>query len=161
MTEEIPYFEDENSKIHPGLPIVERETINAVLWNPKTNEILCLDWEKFGWKTFVIGGVEDGEDLEESAKREVEEETGYVNIEFISDLGKLRSGYFATHKNENRIANTTGFFFKLKNNKQKPVDVSNLPHIFKWIPKEEVASYINLSSQRYLWKKALDTGYLN
>ncbi len=161
MKEEIPYFEDESSKLHPGLPIIERETVNAILWNPETNEILCLDWEKFGWKTFIIGGVEDGEDPEVTAKREVEEETGYLNLEFLTNLGRIRSAYFATHKNQNRIANTTGFLLKLKNTEQKQVHTADLPHIFKWIPKKDVELYINLSSQRYLWKKALETNYLN
>ena len=97
MQNDIPYFEDEDSKLKPDLPIVERETINAILYNPETKEVLCLDWEKFGWKTFVIGGVEDNESPREAAIREIEEETGYVNLEFIADLGRLRSGYFAAH----------------------------------------------------------------
>jgi transcriptional regulator with XRE-family HTH domain len=45
-----PGGEDEFSKLRPSLPIVERATINAILWNPRTDEILCLDWEKFGWR---------------------------------------------------------------------------------------------------------------
>ena len=155
MNDNIPYFEDESSKLRPDLPIVERETVNVVLWNQKADKILCLDWQKFGWKTFIIGGVEKGEDPKTTARREIEEETGYINIEFMADLGKLRSGYFATHKNENRIANTTGFLFKLIGDGQKPVDKANLPHEFKWVPKEEVASFINLSSQKYLWEEAL------
>jgi 8-oxo-dGTP pyrophosphatase MutT (NUDIX family) len=160
-THEIPYFEDETSKLRPDLPIVERETINAIVWNPETDEVLCLDWEKFGWKTFIIGGIENNEDPTETAIREIEEETGYTNIEFLAELGKLRSGYFATHKNQNRIANTVGFLFKLTDTEKKDVDATNLPHVFKWIKREDVASYINLSSQKYLWEKALETGYLH
>lgn len=68
----IPYFEDEESKLHPESPTVERITINAILWNSQTNEFLCLDWEKFDWKTFVIGGVEDEEDILEATIREIE-----------------------------------------------------------------------------------------
>ena len=37
--------------------------------NPETKKILCLDWEKFNWKTFVIGGVEDTENPKEAAKQ--------------------------------------------------------------------------------------------
>lgn len=160
MNEEIPYFEDEDSKLHPDLPIVERETVNVILWNPKDNRVLCLDWEKFGWKTFIIGGVEDGENNQEAAKREVEEETGYANLEFLANLGRIRSAYFATHKNENRIANTTGYLFRLVDDEQKEMGTSDLPHIFEWIEKEKVASYVTLSSQKHLWDKALKTMYL-
>lgn len=151
----IPYFEDEDSKLRPGLLIVERPTINAVLWNPKTDEVLCLDWEKFGWKTFVIGGIEPGEDACKTAIREIYEETGYGDVELIADLGQLRSGYFAAHKGENRIAHTTGFLFELMSDSQKVVENAELlPHVFKWVPKDGVYSFLTLSSQKYLWGKA-------
>ncbi|MFA6278964.1 MAG: NUDIX domain-containing protein [Candidatus Paceibacterota bacterium] len=153
--EEVPYFEDEDSKLHPGLHVVERPTINVILWNPRTNEFVCLDWQKFGWKTFIIGGIEEGESAETAASREIEEETRYTDVEFVAELGKLRSGYFAAHKNENRIANTTGFLFKLTSDGQKVnEDAAALPHVFVWIPRERVADYLTPSSQKYLWEKA-------
>ena len=151
----IPYFEDEESKLHPNLPIVERNTINAILWNYQTGEFLCLDWEKFGWKTFVIGGVDDEENTLEAAIREIKEETGYMDMELVADLGKLRSGYFAAHKGENRIANTTGFLLKLKGDRQQVrEDATDLPHVFRWVAKNNVESFLTLSSQKYLWGKA-------
>jgi len=151
----IPYFEDEDSKLHTKLPIVERTTINAILWNSRTSEFLCLDWKKFGWKTFVIGGVEDKEGILEAAVREIEEETGYLDIELVADLGKLKSGYFAAHKGENRIANTTGFLFRLKSNNQKAVEnATELPHVFRWVARNDVESFLTLSSQKYLWNQA-------
>ncbi len=159
-TETIPYFEDEQSKLLPDQPIVERNTINAIIYNRAKNEVLCLDWPKFDWHTFVIGGIEGDEDPIESAKREILEETGYKNIEFISETGKTRSGYYAAHKKENRISNATGLLFELVDETREATTESETAnHVFKWIPRGEVADFINLDSQRYIWKKA--SGILN
>jgi hypothetical protein len=136
-------------------PVIERITINAILWNPYADTFLCLDWIKFGWKTFVIGGVEEGENLQEAAEREIAEETGYRDIELVANLGALRSGYYAAHKKENRVAHTTGFLFRLKSARQSAVkNTVNLPHIFQWVPRSEVSSFLTPSSQKYLWDQA-------
>jgi hypothetical protein len=152
---EIPYFEDEETKPQSGFPTVERETINAVIYDPATDEVLCLDWNNFDWKTFIIGGVEDGEDLVVAALREIEEETGYTDLEFVADFGKMKSGYFAAHKKENRLANATGLLFILKSRTQKHIsEAEKSVHTVVWIPRTEVANYVDLSSQKYAWEKA-------
>ncbi|MBX4199901.1 NUDIX domain-containing protein [Candidatus Parcubacteria bacterium] len=151
----VPYFEDEDSKQKPGVRVVERNNINAIVYNKETDEVLCLDWQKFGWKTFIIGGVEGDEDPVEAAKREILEETGYKNLKLISHLGKTRSGYYAAHKGENRISNATGLLFELENDEREVVpDAENLPHIFIWLPQSKVSSFITPSSQKYYWQKA-------
>ena len=153
--ETIPYFEDEESKPKQGSPVVERATINAILWDPSADTFLCLDWQKFGWKTFIIGGIDEGEEAARAAAREIVEETGYSDVTFVAELGKLRSGYFAAHKNENRIAHTTGLLFKLKSRAQAAREnAAALPHTFQWVPRSEVGEFITLSSQKYLWNKA-------
>lgn len=156
MENDIPYFEDESSKMRPDLPIVERETVNAILWNPRTNEALCLDWLKFDWRTFVIGGVEEGESPEKAALREIIEETGYEDIALLSELGRLRSGYFAAHKGENRLANATGLLFELRSERRRDIDSASLPHAFVWMPRYDVEPFINLASQKYLWSRAAE-----
>lgn len=154
--QQVPYFEDEDSKLEPDFPIVERPTINAILWDPHNDQVLCLNWEKFGWITFVVGGIEEGEEAVQAARREIEEETGYTNIELMANLGKIRSAYFAKHKNENRIAHTTGLLFKLVSDERPTIpDQSALPHVSEWAPRSDVSARLGISSQKYLWDKAL------
>ena len=153
---QIPYFEDEGSRLKPELPIVERNAINAIIFDRAKNQALCLEWPKFGWKTFVIGGIEGSEDPVEAARREIREETGYKSIKLIGEVGRTRSGYYAAHKKENRISNTVGLLFELMNAEQDAVKESEtVNHALKWIPRDEVAAFINISSQKYIWENAL------
>lgn len=155
--EDIPYFEDLEAPLRPGEPIVERNVVHVIVFDPKTNKVLCLDIPKFKWHTIIVGGIEDSETTLEAAKREIAEETGYVDIEFVKEVGKSRSGFYAEHKKENRIANATGMLFRLISDKKVPTneeDAAN--HTCVWVPKEEVSGYINIASQNYIWSKALE-----
>ena len=153
----IPYFEDEESKLLPNLPIVERDTVNVVVKNRDRDEYLCLHWKKFNWKTFVIGGIEKDEDVVTAAAREIKEETGYIDVKCIAEPGKIRSGYYAAHKKENRISNTVVLLFELISNKKVPVIQSEvMHHVHMWVSKNEVVSFVNLKSQQYIWEKVLE-----
>lgn len=110
-----------------GKKVVERKAIQAIVRNPKTDKILCLKWKKQPWTTFIVGGMEDGEDIVESAKREVMEETGYKNLKFIRVLGgPVKSEFFATHKDENRVAYFSVVYFELDNDEKVSVNPEEL-----------------------------------
>jgi len=156
MTEEIPFFEDQVDKIRPGEPTVERNAVNAVVYDQFTDKILCLKWNKHDWNTFIIGGIEGEEDPIEAAIREIEEETGYKNIEFVQELGKTKAAFYAAHKKVNRIANNTGLLFKLVDSEQNEVSEEELEnHSMIWVPRNEVESFINIPPQKHIWKKAM------
>ena len=155
MKENIPYFEDEPLK--EGVPTVERDNVEVVLFDPVKKQVLSLDWEKFGWKTIIIGGL-DGDTPEIAAQKEILEETGYKNVRYVKEIAKVQAGYYAAHKKENRIANTTGLLFELVDNEREEVDLYELEkHISHWIPFSEVSEYLNLSSQKYLWDLVKDS----
>lgn len=155
MSTNIPYFEDADSALQPGIPTVERKAINAIVYNPVDGTVLCLDWQKYGWKTFIIGGVEGDEDPAVAALREIKEETGYRNLILIANLGETRSAYFAAHKHENRISNATCFLFQLENEEKDEVpETENDLHIPVWLPRNEVAAFLTPSSQKHIWEQA-------
>lgn len=151
----IPFFEDKKDPTVEGKPVVERNVINAIVWNKVKDEILVLDWPEFDWKTFIIGGIEGEEDPIICAQREVAEETGYTDIKFVARVGKTKTSFYAAHKGVNRIANATCFLFELVSDAQQPVDPEETKnHSFKWIPRSEVADFINIAPQQHLWGKA-------
>ncbi len=144
-----------------GKKVVKRNTVYSILRNPKTDEFLCLNWKKFNWHTFIIGGVNKNEDPVEAAERELKEETGYKNIKLISSLKFCYAEYFAAHKDENREALAQAFVFELINDdyeKTKEEDTKN--HDLVWLEKDKVANFLNLESQKFTWDNYLkDSAY--
>lgn len=110
----VPSIEDTNNPQVEGWEVKERRNIHAVVYDPKRDAYLTLKWYDYDWQTVVLGGIEDGEDEIETAKREVAEETGYTNIEFKKHLGSpIQTLYAAPHKGVNRTAWSTGLYFEL------------------------------------------------
>jgi len=103
-------------------PSKTRRNVHAIVFDPKENKYLILRNEKQGWDTIIIGGIEDGEDPVAAARREVEEESGYTNLIYKRTLGApVQASYFAKHKDENRVAVTTGVYFELVGHKRVPI----------------------------------------
>ena len=94
-------------------PIVERHMVQAIVKNPKDDRYLLLQWKELPWITFPGGGLEENESIENSALREIEEETGLVNLKHIATLPVVRSEYSANHKQQNRISYCYGCVFEV------------------------------------------------
>ena len=156
-----PYFYAKEGKdaIRDDKKTIERKTAYAFLWDRKGNRYLCLDWEKFGWHSGIIGGVENDENYVKAAKREISEETGYKNIKFIKYLGgEVHNYFFAAHKDINRYAIGRGMLFELVSDKKTdiaPEDMQN--HKPVWIEANKMKDWLNLSNFQYM-RQVLESG---
>ncbi len=109
----IPNRVDKRNPPLPGKKSVERRNVHVIVRN-KSGDFLCLKWLKHPWITFPMGGIEEGEDIIEAAKREVIEETGYTDLKNAKILGgQVRAEYFAAHKDVNRVSYTNLVTFDL------------------------------------------------
>jgi leucyl-tRNA synthetase len=111
----MPKFIDKVNPHQSGKPIVKRYVAHAIVFDPATKKYLIIRNKKFNWDTVVIGGIEAGESVVDTARREVREETGYVDLEFKKVLGGPTEAYYYTkHKGENRIGIAQAVYFELK-----------------------------------------------
>jgi bis(5'-nucleosidyl)-tetraphosphatase len=99
---------------------------------------------------FAKGGIEAGEKLEETARREIKEETGLINIEFINGF-KVWEKYFFKRDKQNIFKIVT---FLLAETKTKDVKISFEHLAYQWLPYEEAFKMLAYKNTKEFLKKA-------
>ena len=153
----VPYFtksEKDRDQARSDKETVRRTTAYALVMDKKTNKFLCLDWEKFGWHSGIIGGLDDGESFQAAALREIREETGYVNVKYIRELGgEQHNHFFAAHKDVNRYGIGRGMLFELVDDKKIPTtEAETKNHKAVWIEADKMEGWLNLEAFKYMWQ---------
>ncbi|MBU6321384.1 MAG: class I tRNA ligase family protein [Patescibacteria group bacterium] len=134
-----PVRTDMRNPPQEGKRNVARYNVFAIVRDPKTDKYLCLIWKHEPWTTFITGGIDEGEDPVDSAKREIREETGYRDVALVADLGITKSSWFASHKGENRSATNSVLFFELASDARDEVSADEVAkHEAVWLTAEAV-----------------------
>lgn len=145
-------FETEGQyAVRDGVDMIRRKTAVAIVKHWSEDKYFCLDWQKFGWKSFVIGGVEEGETAQDAATREVKEETGYQDIKKVQQIGDvIHDCFFAAHKGINRYADAQCFLIELGSDEYIEPDFEEVKnHLGSWIEAEKVSDYVNLKTHSW------------
>lgn len=144
-------------EFRPGEKNVERNVAQCIVWHPTENKIIVLEVPAYKWQTLVMGGIDEKEEWVEGAKREIYEETGYKNAEFIGYAGQeLWSEFWALHKNENRIAHFRGMQFKLKNLYKDEIDGDEADkHVIRWMDPTLALEQFKIPEPKYFLQSAL------
>jgi leucyl-tRNA synthetase len=156
----IPERIDKRNPPVQGKQKVERKTVHVVVKNPKTDKVIILKWKKHPWTTFPMGGIENGEDIIEAAKREVMEETGYKNLINGKIIGgQVRAEYFAAHKDQNRVSFTSLVTFDLANEERNELSKEeDAVHEVTWKEFKEL-NVVNMThAEMDVWLDRLNNG---
>ena len=160
MKEEINLFEyTEKGKYapKPELPYITRENVALII--KYANQYLFLSWNEVQYqKSLVTGGIDSNEAREKAIKREIEEETGYYDIEVIIPVDGINvSKFYVEHKKENRKAIYYPYLVILKTLNSKLVAKSEQEqHACVWYDEKELDKVDLFENHRYMLNKALE-----
>ena len=140
-----------------------KESIVAVVYDSKEDKYLTINWHDKGGRLFVGGTIKDGETPEECAKREIIEETGYDDLEYVYSGFKINHHYYAFNKDKYFEINCTPILFNLKSNhkiNQELDDDENFD--VEWVAKEvalnEIKDELHAKSLDYVTNKGAMIG---
>jgi leucyl-tRNA synthetase len=134
-----------------------RRSIVALVRNPKTGQLLSINWGKQGGHIFIGGGIEENEDVVEAARREVAEETGYKNLKLVAQSERIHHHYVAHSKgSKRRYIHCWGVFFELENDEQSKakleVDERNMFKV-EWLDEDKADQLVSDPLHHYVFDK--------
>lgn len=132
-------------------PSIYRECVCAVVRNPKDDKYLCISWKDHKMHGLVTGGIDDGEGIVETAKREVYEETGYKNIKLVKDPQfALQTFFYHRVKKVNRHARFQYLFLELIDEEKDLIsEEESKLHDVVWLSKEEIKSFFTVAEGEF------------
>ena len=110
---------------------------------------LLLYYGKGHWG-FPRGNLEDGETEKEAAIREIKEETGIEDLEFISGFREINEWYY---KNNGKTIHKMASFFLAETNTED-VELSSEHSSYKWLDYEEAMERLTFKNTRKVLEKA-------
>ena len=137
----------------------KKESIVAIVYDEKNDKYLTINWHDKGGRLFIGGTIKNGESPLECAIREVAEETGYCDLEFVRELPRINHHYYAFNKDKYFNIDCTGLFFKLKNDKKKK-QVLDEDEVFdvEWVDSKVINEEIMDELHKKTYEYALSPG---
>jgi 8-oxo-dGTP pyrophosphatase MutT (NUDIX family) len=139
-------------------PIIERDPIAVIIKHPEEDLYLIAKWSN-GWCGLLTGGIEEGDKIEDTVRKEVLEETGFKNVSFIEPMNFVSHGlFYHTVKHVNRLAHYHLVFATLSDLKQEDISEEELAIAkFIWVKKDNVEDVLTREDMKKLWRFYLES----
>ncbi len=145
-----------------GVPKEEesfKNSIVAIVHNPKDGKYLTINWGKNGGRLFVGGTRCDGESAVDCAVREIAEETGYTDLELIGEDFKINHHYYAYNKDKYFEIEATPILFELKSDKREKQKLDEDENFeVEWVDKKVVEKEVVYELHKKSFEYVLDPG---
>lgn len=146
------------------LETLDKTFVDAIITDGNGNYLLMT--EDAENTHFVGGGVDDTDKTAEDAlRREIREETGYVDIESIKPAAPHRSFHAYRHTKDKNIKGLTSYFeVRIDANANRVKNEADTGrHSIQWVPKAKVQDLLTWESHRVSWQyylrnKTVDSG---
>lgn len=143
----------------------EKKAIIAIVRNPKTGQVLVLDWGprqgNSGGTMFIGGGMNEGEDPVETARREITEETGYVNVRHIKNAEAwIHNHFYSNVKDKHVLAHFLPILFELVDEEQvdQNLDENENQFHFKWVKEELLQTLVTEPAHLHGYESLIHSG---
>jgi 8-oxo-dGTP pyrophosphatase MutT (NUDIX family) len=147
---------ESDKKKRPKRKIVNDKSIGIIVFLFKNNEIefLLIKHEAGHW-AFPKGHPDKGETPMQTAKRELFEETGVVNITLLSDKILLKDKYFFSGKNRELIKKVVDYYIAETEDEKVKIDEDEITD-YRWCTYEEALKYLTHKETEILLTKAFN-----
>lgn len=158
-----PIVVDQSNPPRSDREFTQRIVAHCIVKHPSEEKVLTLRWKNHDWHTFITGGIEEGEEPDEAAAREITEETGYKNLRFVKEMPLvINSHFYAAHKDVNRDILVHVLLFELQDlgvGETNKAEHENFET--EWWPIKDIAKLHPVSELAFIerWLKEGDFAY--
>jgi bis(5'-nucleosidyl)-tetraphosphatase len=131
--------------------MLTEHSAGAIIFKKEGGEVLflILHYEEGHWGASK-GHIEKGENPEQTARREIREETGLENLQFIPGF-QMDSSY--VYSKDRQLSRKTVTFF-LAESLSREVELSDEHVDYNWLPFREALAKVTFKGEKEVWQAA-------